>query len=136
MVPEQVEDLKSWQEARNLVEIISRLTTREASSGDRGLVRDLQAAAVVSMSHIAGAHGQYAIADKRRSFDSALRACKEVQSLLYVALDHAYLDRAEFDEAFRQAEVVSDLLKVSLKYLPRQSGRQSSPNVEGSKGIR
>ena len=135
LVPERVEDLKSWQEARNLVEIVSRLTTKEASGWDRGLVRDLRAGAVVSMSYIAEAHRQPAPPDKRRSLDSALRSCKEVQSLLCVALDHAYLQRDEFDEAFRQAEVVSDLLKVALNYLPRQGDRKSSPSPKRSQGI-
>ncbi len=53
MTIERFEDLKSWQEARKLVQIVYRLTRNEAFNMDRGLVWQMQEAAVSSMGNIA-----------------------------------------------------------------------------------
>ncbi len=72
------------------------------------------------MGNIAEAHGRYSFEDKRRFLDISLGSCKEVQSHLYVALDQAYLGQEEFDEAYRQAEVVAQLLTGTLANLDLQ----------------
>jgi four helix bundle protein len=104
------EDLKAWQEARKLVQIIYRLTKQKGFDADRDLRWQLQDAAVSSMGNIAEAHGRYSFEDKRRILDISLGSCKEVQSHLYAALDQAYFVQPDFDEAYRQAEVVAQLL--------------------------
>ncbi|HSB79311.1 MAG TPA: four helix bundle protein [Candidatus Methylomirabilis sp.] len=104
------EDLKVWQEARKLAQIIYRLTKGESFGLDRDLRWQLQDAAVSSMGNIAEAHGRYSFEDKRRFPDVSRGSCKEVQSHLYVALDQAYIKQADFDEAYGQAEVVAQLL--------------------------
>ncbi len=50
---ERFEDLKSWQEARKLVQIIYRLTRSEAFKDDRALRWQVQAAAVSAMGNVA-----------------------------------------------------------------------------------
>ncbi len=50
---ERFEDLKSWQEARMLVQMVFRLTRAEAFRQNRSLGWQLQEAAVSSMGNIA-----------------------------------------------------------------------------------
>ncbi len=122
---QRFEDLKVWQEARKLVQMIYRLTKKEAFRPDRELSWQLQGAAVSSMGNIAEAHGRYSFEDKRRFLDISMGSCKEVQSHLYVALDQAYIGRPEFEEAYRQAEVVGQLLTGALTNLEHQiAGRE------------
>ena len=116
---ERFEDLKSWQEARKLTQIVYRLTEM-GSFRSRGLAWQLQDAAGSCMGNIAEAHGRYSFEDKRRFLDIALGSCNEIQSRLYIALDHAYVTREEFDEAYRQADVVGRLINGALNNLDRQ----------------
>lgn len=122
---QRFEDLKVWQEARKLVQTIYRLTKKDAFRSDRELSWQLQGSAVSAMGNIAEAHGRYSFEDKRRFLDISLGSCKEVQSHLYVALDQAYIGRPEFEEAYRQAEVVGQLLTGALTNLEHQiAGRE------------
>jgi four helix bundle protein len=125
MTIERFEDLKSWQEARKLVQIVYRLTRNEAFKMDRGLVWQVQEAAVSSMGNIAESHGRYSFEDKRRFLDIALGSSREVQSHMYVALDHDYIGQDEFDEAYKQAELVATLISGSIKNLDQQIAARS-----------
>ncbi len=121
---ERFEELKSWQEARKLVQNISRLTRGEGFKNDRALGWQMQSAGVSAMGNIAEAHGRYSFEDKRRFLDISLGSCKEVQSHLYVAVDLGFIEKKEFDEAYRQAEVVAQLVTGSLNNLELQIGRR------------
>jgi len=123
---ERFEELKSWQEARKLVQIIYRLTREEGFKNDRALGWQMQSAGVSAMGNIAEAHGRYSFEDKRRFLDISLGSCKEVQSHLYVAVDQGFIEKKEFDEAYRQAEVVAQLVTGSLNNLELQIGRRPS----------
>jgi hypothetical protein len=50
---ERFEDLKSWQEARKLTQMVYRLTRAKAFNQDRGLGWQMEAAAASAMGHIA-----------------------------------------------------------------------------------
>ena len=117
---ERFEDLKSWQEARKLVQMVFRLTANVRFREVRSLRWQLQEAAVSSMGNIAESHGRYSFEDKRRLLDIALGSCREVQSHLYVALDQSFVTQQEFEVAYRQADVVSQLLNGSINNLDRQ----------------
>ena len=137
MAIERFEDLKSWQEARRLTQVIYRLTDGERFRGDRGLRWQIQDAAVSSMGNIAEAHGRYSFEDKRRFLDIALGSSREAQSHLYVALDRRYIDQRQFDEAYRQAELVASLIGGAIKNLDAQiaarvssgTGRRPGPRL-------
>ena len=122
---ERFEDLKSWQEARKLVQMVFRLTEAAGFSRNRGLAWQLQESAVSSMGNIAEAHGRYSFEDKRRLLDIALGSCRETQSHLYVALDQSFIAQGEFDETYRQADVVCQLLNGSINNLDRQIGNRT-----------
>lgn len=109
-----------WQEARELTQIVYRLTRKECFDRDRELKWQLQGAADSSMGNIAEAHGRYSFENKRRFLDISLGSRKEVHSHFYVVVDQAYLTQAEFDEAYRQAEVVAQKLMGTLVNLDNQ----------------
>lgn len=117
---ERFEDLKSWQEARKLVQMVFRLTANVRFREVRSLRWQLQEAAVSSMGNIAESHGRYSFEDKRRLLDIALGSCREVQSHLYVSLDQSLVIQQEFEAAYRQADVISQLLNGSVNNLDRQ----------------
>lgn len=121
---ERFEELKSWQEARKLVQIIYRLTLGEGFKNDRALGWQMQSAGVSAMGNIAEAHSRYSFEDKRRFLDISLGSCKEVKSHLYVAVDMGFIEKKVFDEAYLQAEVVAQLVTGSLNNLELQIGRR------------
>jgi four helix bundle protein len=107
---ERFEDLKSWQEARKLQQIVYRPTRQDSFRDDRNLTWQLRDAAVAAMGNIAESHGRYSFEDKRRFLDIAMGSCREVQSHMYVAIDQQYVDQREFQETYDQAELVAQLL--------------------------
>ena len=119
---ERFEELKSWQEARKLLQMVGRLIEKRSFRRNRGLSWQMDGAAISTMGNIAEAHGRYSFEDERRILDIAMGSCKEVQSHLYVALDRSYLGQDEFDEVYRQADVASQLLAGGLSHLDRQIG--------------
>jgi four helix bundle protein len=50
---ERFEDLKSWQEARKLMQVVYKLTRKELFKEDRVLVWQLRDAAVSTMGNVA-----------------------------------------------------------------------------------
>ncbi len=126
MTIERFEDLKTWQEARKLMQIVYRLSRKELFKEDKALVWQLRDAAVSTMGNIAEAHGRYSFEDKRRLLDVSLGSCKEIQSHLYVALDQAYTDKKEFDEAYNQADMVGQLINGAINNLDHQISKRSS----------
>ncbi|MFH1577947.1 MAG: four helix bundle protein [Candidatus Omnitrophota bacterium] len=114
------EDIKTWNEAKILVNMVYDLTDKPLFKKDYGLRDQIQRAAVSSMSNIAeGFDGgsnsqfiQYLIYSRRSS--------SEIQSLLYVALDRKYIIQKEFDEVYEQAKKVGKLLNGFIKYLKQQ----------------
>ena len=123
---ERFEDLKSWQEARRLVQAVDRLTAKEAFRQDRPLKWQVQDAATSAMGNIAEAHGRYSFEDKRRFLDISLGSSREAQSHLYVALDRQYIEAPEFDAAYNQAELVAQLVGGSIKNLDEQISRRAT----------
>ena len=130
------EDLKSWQEARKLVQMVYRLTKVEPFRADRGLCWQVQESAVSTMGNMAEAHGRYSFEDERRFLDIALGSSKEVQSHLYVALDQPYIGQAEFDEAYRQAEVVGQLSSGAVENLDRHILDRNRPGSARPRRVR
>ena len=122
---ERFEELKGWQEARKLMQMVGRLIDKSISTRNRRLSWQMEDAAASTMGNIAEAHGRYSFEDKRRILDIAMGSCKEVQSHLYVALDRGYIGQDEFDQAYRQGDIVSQLLGGALQNLDRQIADRS-----------
>ncbi len=141
---ERFEDLESWCEARKLMQIVYRLTGKNAFLGDQALTWQIRDAAVSVMANIAEASARDSFEDKRRLLDVSLGSGKEVQSHLYVALDHASGNQEAFEEASRQADLVGKLIKGAIKQprsperdtALRQPGRAEGSGDEQISGVR
>lgn len=78
---ERFEDLKSWQEARKLEQLVYRVTAKDAFRQDRALRWQLQDAAVAAMGNIAESHGRYSFEDKRRFLGGRPKAISTWRSI-------------------------------------------------------
>ena len=120
------EDIEAWQEARQLTNVIYRLTRKEPFSKDWGLRDQVQRASVSAMTNIVEGFDSGSNSEFVRFLGYARRSASEVQSLLYVALEQAYISQAEFDASYEQAEKVRRMVTSFTKYL-RAHQRNSIP---------
>jgi four helix bundle protein len=98
------EDIKGWQEARDLTQKIYRLTALTPFSRDFELVNQLRAASASIMANVAEGFDCESKAEQSRFLGYARRSAVEVQSLLYVSLDAGFITQESFDSLYQQAE--------------------------------
>jgi len=113
----QFEDLKVWQEARQLVGAIYESTKQRAFHNDFGLRDQIRRASVSAMSNIAEGFER----GTRKEFVQFLNIAKgsngEVRSQLYVALGQKYISEKEFDALNEAAILLSRKLSAFIRYL-------------------
>jgi len=108
----QFEDIVAWQKARILVRRVYRFADCEPCAKDFRYCGQIQAAAVSVMSNIAEGFERGGNREFRQFLYVAGASCAEVQSLLYVALDLAYISKSEFEELNALAKEVSRIIKA------------------------
>ena len=112
-----LEDIDVWKEARKLVNMVYDLTEKTLFRKDFGLKEQIQRAAVSCMSNVAEGFDS----DTDQQFIQLLsytkRSASEAQSELYVALDRKYITKEEFEEVYRQAQIVRKLANGFIRYL-------------------
>jgi four helix bundle protein len=117
MVIKRFEDIDAWKEARTLVNMVYNLTSKTLFRKDFGLREQIQRSAVSCMSNIAEGFDS----DTKQQFIQMLgyakRSSSEVQSQLYVALDRRYINEKEFEECYKQAQLVGKLTNGFIRYL-------------------
>jgi four helix bundle protein len=104
------EDIQGWQEARQLVKMISALTNLNAFAKDFGLRDQIQRAAVSAITNIAEGFDCESKVEFAHFLGIARRSAVEVQSLLYVALDIGFINESIFHEHYRQAQKTRALI--------------------------
>jgi len=114
---ERFEDIKAWQEARRLANLIYEFTKRPSFSKDFGLRDQIQRAAVSVMANIAEGFERKSRKEFRNFLSVALASCSEVKSHLYVALDQRYIEQGDFDLAYATCDQTSKLIFGFMKYL-------------------
>ena len=107
------EDLKSWQEARGLVNSIYALTREPGIAKDYGLRDQIQRAAVSVMTNIAEGFERTGGPEKLHFYNIARASCGEVRSLLYVIEDN-YPASAEASVQIRNSTVKTGKLLSGL----------------------
>ena len=116
---ERFEDLRVWQEAREIVRIVYRLTGKFPPKERYGLASQIQRAAVSTMSNIAEGFER----GTTKEFISFLYVAKgsngEVRSQAYAALDLGYISQAECDALVQPCEKLSRRLYNFIEYLKR-----------------
>jgi len=100
---EKFEEIRAWQEARILTRQIYALTRIGQLSKDFGLRDQLQRASVSVMANIAEGFDCDSHKEFARFLGIARRSAVEVQSLLYICLDVAYISQEQFDTNYQQA---------------------------------
>ena len=116
------EDIIAWQEARNLVKMVYKLTSTGEFSKDFGLRDQIRRASVSTMTNIAEGFDCESNVEFARFLVIARRSSVEVQSLLYAALDVGYIDenarKIYYDQAYKTKGLIN-ALKRSLKIQPK-----------------
>jgi four helix bundle protein len=111
------EDLRVWQEAREIVGVVYRLTGEFPSHERYGPASQIQRAAVSTMSNIAEGFER----GTNKEFISFLYVAKgstgEVRSQAYVTFDLGYVSQAGCDDLVQRRETPSRRLYKFIEYL-------------------
>jgi four helix bundle protein len=111
------EELRIWQESRELTKFVYKLTSKSIFKSDYGLKDQIQRAAVSVMTNIAEGFER----DSNKEFIKFLKyskgSCGEVRSLLYVALDLDYIGEKEFNENFSRSISIINQTSKFISYL-------------------
>jgi len=121
---ERFEELKSWQKARQLTNIIYSLTDHPNFAKDFQLRNQIRNAAGSVMHNIAEGFDAGSNPEFIRFLKIARRSASEVQSQLYLALDCRYISPDELRTAYDFADESKKLINGMIAYLRRfESGK-------------
>ena len=113
------EDLKCWQEARDLTKIVYKATQNSNFKKDLRLSGQIQSAAGSVMANIAEGFVRRSNKEFVQFLFIAMSSAGEVQSHLYIALDQVYITQDVFEEIYEQANKTSRMISGLIKYLRR-----------------
>ncbi len=111
------EDLRIWQEARQLVREIYHLTNTSVLSRDYGLSSQLQRSAVSVMANIAEGFERSSNKEFVQYLFQAKASCGELRSHLYVVKDLGYGHGDEIQNLQDSAETISKGIGSFITYL-------------------
>lgn len=111
------EEIKAWQEARELAKLVYTVTRGIAIAKDYGLKDQIQRAAVSVGSNIAEGFARNGNKEFAKFLWIAKGSAAEVQSQLYTAKDIGYISDADFNTVYEKAESCIILIYRFLKSL-------------------
>ena len=114
---ERFEDLKAWQKARELANVVYELSERAAFAKDFRLRNQIQGAAGSVMHNIAEGFDSGSDPEFIRFLKMARRSASETQSELYLALDRKYVTQDEKQKAYDLASEAKKLINGLIGYL-------------------
>ena len=114
---ERFEDLKSWQKARQLTNMIYDFSADGPFAKDFELRNQIRGAAGSSMHNIVEGFDSGTDAEFMRFLRMARRSASEVQSQLYLALDRQYITEQQRHTAYNTATEVKRLINGLIGYL-------------------
>jgi four helix bundle protein len=117
------EDLRCWQEARQLVKEIYLICDEGKLCKDFETRSQLKRAALSIMNNIAEGFGKYSGKEFIRYLDIANNSASEVKSILYVLLDLNYLEFKKVEELQVKADGVKALCLALIKHLVNRNKR-------------
>ena len=117
MTIKRFEDLKTWQTARQLVNVVYQLSETGPIARDFGLRDQIRRAAGSTMHNIAEGFDSGSDAEFIRFLVYARRSASEVQSQLYIALDHHDLQSDQFQMIYDTATQLKKQINAFIKYL-------------------
>ena len=123
------EEIKAWQEARELARLVYSMTGQGGLTRDFGLKDQLRRAAVSVGSNIAEGFARSGNKEFARFLWIARGSAAEVQSQAYTAKDIGYFSEEQFVKVYDKAESCSILIYNFLKALkdsPLEGSRYTS----------
>lgn len=115
------EDIKAWQEARELTRAVYSCSKPGAFARDFGLRDQIRRASVSVMSNIAEGFERGGTAEFVQFLAIAKGSTGEVESQLYVALDQEYITEDQFRSLKETAASAKRMIAGLMAYL-RRSG--------------
>lgn len=113
------EDIEAWQESRNLLNQVYKLTTKDGFSDDWELKNQIKRSVISVMSNIAEGFDRASDKEFIKFLRISTGSCAELKSQLYIALDQDYISQEEFDSAYEQATKVNKLINGFIRYLKK-----------------
>ena len=115
----KLEEIKAWQEARELVKEVYSVTSKGKFARDFGLRDQIRRASVSVMSNVAEGYARSSDKEFARSLNIGLGSTAEVQSQLYVARDLGYITNNEFDSLYNRCSKTARLITGFINYLKK-----------------
>jgi len=122
---ERFEDIRAWQAARKLTQMVYAVSSRGAFARDHRLRDQIQGSAISVMSNIAEGFDSSTSGEFIRFLGYARRSATELQSQLYIALDQGYISQEEFQRIYAQATKTKSLIGGFIRYLKKHPQRQT-----------
>ncbi|MBK9005552.1 MAG: four helix bundle protein [Anaerolineae bacterium] len=119
---EKFEDIRAWQQARELTNQVYDLTEQVRFSKDFRLRDQIQGAAGSIMHNIAEGFDDGSDIEFIRFLKYARRSASEVQSEIYLALDRKYVSAEDFQRVHDMATTTKKSVNAFIAYL-RKSKR-------------
>ncbi len=117
------EDLKVWQKARELANLIYATTRQEGFARDFGLTDQIRRAAVSVVSNIAEGFERGSYTEFLQFLYIAKGSCGEVRAQLYIARDQRYVPESTFQQCHALAVEVSRMLSGLADHLKNSHQR-------------
>ena len=121
---EKFEDLKCWQEARQLVKMVYQCTNQNPYARDYDMKSQIRRASISTMSNIAEGFGRFSNREFIRFLEMSFTSANEVKSICYAAIDINYWSDETAGKIQDKAETVKALSLGMIKYL---KGRTPQP---------
>jgi len=119
MAIESFEDLNVWKRARELVNIIYRVTKNKKFVEDKGLVDQIRRASVSILSNISEGFERGSNTEFIQFLYIAKASCAEVRCQIIVAFDQGYINKEELGEIKELALKVSGMIGNLIGYLKK-----------------
>jgi len=114
------EDIKSWQNARILTQLVYQLSSEEVFSRDFSLKDQIRRSAISIMSNIAEGFESHTQPLFVKYLGLARASAGELRSQVYIAFDLKYITDEELKKLLDIAEKVSRQIFRFVQYLTRQ----------------
>lgn len=114
------EELEDWKRAKELTNLIYRLSSSGSLARDSGLRDQMRRAAVSIMSNIAEGFESQTQVLFIQYLSQAKGSSGELRAQLYIALEQEYITSQEFQSAFSLAELCNKQPASFIHYLESQ----------------
>ena len=117
MTINRFEEIEAWQKARELARVVYQITKDGQISHDYGLRDQMRRAGVSIMANIAEGFSRRSNREFCQFLFIAKSSAAELQSHAYVALDQAYIGKADFEKLYDSLDHTSRMISNLIKYL-------------------